>query len=86
MIGKVLGRRDGLIVASKVGADPNPGGKIPLKLAQRPEQLRASAEDNLSSLGVDHIPVESTCGAWMSGPGSDPKAIRSSISTTSWRR
>ena len=28
-----------------------------MRLAQRPEQLRASVEDNLRSLGVDHIPV-----------------------------
>jgi aryl-alcohol dehydrogenase-like predicted oxidoreductase len=46
-----------VVVVSKVGADPNPGGRIPLRLAQRPEQLRASVEDNLRSLGVDRIPV-----------------------------
>ncbi len=57
MIANVLRSRDGIIVASKVGADPNPGGKIPLRLAQRPEQLRASVEDNLRSLGVDQISV-----------------------------
>ncbi|MGC7101008.1 aldo/keto reductase [Amycolatopsis lurida] len=48
---------DGVVVVSKVGADPNPGGPIPLRPAQRPEQLRASVEDNLTSLGVDRIPV-----------------------------
>ena len=57
IIARVLRSRDGIIVASKVGADPNPGGKIPLKPAQRPEQLQASVEDNLRSLGVDQIPV-----------------------------
>jgi aryl-alcohol dehydrogenase-like predicted oxidoreductase len=72
MIGKVLGRRDGITVASKVGADPNPGGKIPLKLAQRPEQLRASVEDNLRSLGVDHIPVVNLRRLDV-GPGLRPK-------------
>jgi aryl-alcohol dehydrogenase-like predicted oxidoreductase len=48
---------DGVVVVSKVGADPDPGGPIPLRSAQRPEQLRASVEDNLRSLGVDQIPV-----------------------------
>ncbi|MBP2330682.1 aryl-alcohol dehydrogenase-like predicted oxidoreductase [Kibdelosporangium banguiense] len=48
---------DGVVVVSKVGADPNPGGTIPLRPAQRPEQLRASVEDNLKSLGLDQIPV-----------------------------
>ncbi|SFW79222.1 aldo/keto reductase [Amycolatopsis australiensis] len=48
---------DEVLVASKVGADPNPGGPIPLRPAQRPEQLRASVEDNLRSLGIDRIPL-----------------------------
>ncbi|NMH97516.1 aldo/keto reductase [Pseudonocardia acidicola] len=48
---------DGVVVVSKVGADPDPGGPIPLRPAQRPEQLRASVEDNLKSLGLDQIPV-----------------------------
>ncbi len=48
---------DGVVVVSKVGADPDPGGPVPLRPAQRPEQLRASVEDNLRSLGVDQIPV-----------------------------
>jgi len=46
---------DGVLVATKVGADPNPGGPLPLRPAQRPEQLRASVEDNLRSLGVDRL-------------------------------
>ena len=48
---------DGVVVVSKVGADSNPGGPVHLRLAQRPEQLRASVEDNLKSLGLDQIPV-----------------------------
>ncbi|SFK17877.1 aldo/keto reductase [Amycolatopsis sacchari] len=48
---------DGVVIVSKVGADPDPGGRIPLRLAQRPEELRASVEDNLKSLGVERIPV-----------------------------
>ena len=57
LIGRVAREKAGIIVASKVGADPNPGGKVPMLPAQRPEQLRASVEDNLRSLGLDHIPV-----------------------------
>ena len=45
-----------IVVATKVGGDPAQG-KIPVKLAQRPEQLRASLEDNLLSLGLDQIPL-----------------------------
>ncbi|MFI0539479.1 aldo/keto reductase [Streptomyces sp. WSLK1-3] len=48
---------DGVVVVSKIGADPDPGGPIPLRPAQRPEELRASVEDNLVSLGLDQIPV-----------------------------
>lgn len=48
---------DGVVIVSKVGADPDPDGPIPLRPAQRPEQLRASVEDNLTSLGLDQIPV-----------------------------
>ncbi|MFD7427627.1 aldo/keto reductase [Streptomyces sp. NPDC059818] len=48
---------DGVVIVSKVGADPDPGAAIPLRPAQRPEQLRAGVEDNLGSLGLDCIPV-----------------------------
>ncbi len=56
-IREAFGPQDDVLVVSKVGADPNPGGRIPLRPAQRPEQLRASVEDNLTSLGLDRIPV-----------------------------
>ncbi|GLY37704.1 oxidoreductase [Amycolatopsis sp. NBRC 101858] len=48
---------DDVVVVSKVGADPDPGGPIPLRLAQRPAELRASVEDNLRALGLDRIPL-----------------------------
>src|SRR5262245_40471669 len=47
--------QDGVVVVSKVGADPDPGGTVPLRPAQRPEELRASVEDNLKALGLDQI-------------------------------
>jgi aryl-alcohol dehydrogenase-like predicted oxidoreductase len=35
----------------------DPDGPMPIRLAQRPEQLRAEVEDNLTSLGLDQIPL-----------------------------
>ncbi|MEV4176649.1 aldo/keto reductase [Nonomuraea sp. NPDC049709] len=55
VIREALRPEDDVLVVTKVGADPNPGGRVPLRLAQRPEQLRASVEDNLRSLGVDRL-------------------------------
>jgi pyridoxine 4-dehydrogenase len=52
--------------------DPDPGGRLPLRLAQRPEQLRASVEDNLRSLGVDQLPVVNLR-RLDSGPGLRPE-------------
>ncbi|MFC5909239.1 aldo/keto reductase [Streptacidiphilus monticola] len=57
VIRKALRPQDDVLVVTKVGADPDPGGRPPLRLAQRPEQLRASVEDNLRSLGVDRLAV-----------------------------
>jgi len=48
---------DGVVIVSKVGADPNPDGDLPLRPAQRPHQLRASVENNLAALGLEQIPV-----------------------------
>ncbi len=45
------------VVVTKVGATPDSGGPLPLRLAQRPEELRASVEDNLRSLGTDRLAV-----------------------------
>ncbi|WP_369191810.1 aldo/keto reductase [Streptomyces sp. R08] len=57
VIREALRPEDDVLVVTKVGADPDPGGPMPLRLAQRPEQLRASIEDNLRSLGVDRLAV-----------------------------
>src|ERR1700760_482338 len=40
--------QDDVMVVSKVGAEPAPG-PVRLRLAQRPEQLRACVEDNLAA-------------------------------------
>lgn len=58
LIREAIRPEDGVLVVSKVGATPDSsGGRLPLRLAQRPEELRASVEDNLTSLGVDQVPV-----------------------------
>ena len=57
VIRETLRPGDDVLVVTKVGADANPGGRPPLRVAQRPEQLRASVEDNLRSLGADRLPV-----------------------------
>ena len=46
---------DDLVVASKVGAERDGGGK--LVPAQRPEQLRAQIEANLATLGSEQVSV-----------------------------
>lgn len=48
---------DGVTIVTKIGADPNPQGPVPLRFAQHPAELRASIEVNLSSLGLDQLPV-----------------------------
>ncbi|MER6528028.1 aldo/keto reductase [Streptomyces sp. NPDC001508] len=57
LIREAIRPQDEVVVVSKVGADPDPNGPLPLRPAQRPEQLRASVEANLTALGVDRIPV-----------------------------
>ncbi|MET4781397.1 aldo/keto reductase [Glaciihabitans sp. UYNi722] len=54
---QALSPADDALIVSKVGAEPNPDGRPPLRLAQRPEELRASVENNLTSLGLDRIPL-----------------------------
>ena len=54
---EALRPEDDVVIVSKVGADPDPDGPAPLRHAQRPEQLRASVEDNLKTLGREQIPV-----------------------------
>lgn len=46
-----------LVIVSKVGARYTGEQPIPLTAAQRPAELRAAVEDDLSQLGLDRIPV-----------------------------
>lgn len=57
IIGEAVRETPGAVVVTKVGAEPAPEARIPLRPAQRPEQLRASIEDNLRSLGVEQLAV-----------------------------
>lgn len=52
---RALADNDAAIVATKVGADPNPGGPVRLRPAQRPHELRASVEANLRQLGRERL-------------------------------
>jgi pyridoxine 4-dehydrogenase len=46
-----------LVVVTKVGATPDPGGPVELRLAQKPAELRSQVEDNLRSLGAERLDV-----------------------------
>ncbi|WP_405991916.1 aldo/keto reductase [Streptomyces sp. NBC_00986] len=72
VIREALRPEDDVLVVTKVGADSDPGGHPPLRLAQRPEQLRAGVEDNLRSLGVDRLQVVNLR-RLDSGPGLRPE-------------
>ncbi|SDT34633.1 aldo/keto reductase [Microlunatus soli] len=48
---------EGVVIVSKVGAVPDPGGQPPLRPAQHPAELRAAVEDNLRALDTDTIGV-----------------------------
>jgi aryl-alcohol dehydrogenase-like predicted oxidoreductase len=57
VISEAFGATEDVVVVSKVGATPDPAGPLPLRLAQRPEELRASVEDNLRTLGRERVDV-----------------------------
>ncbi|MFF9496844.1 aldo/keto reductase [Streptomyces flaveolus] len=57
VIREALRPQDDVLIVSKVGAVSDPGGPFPLRVAQRPEELRAGVEANLATLGIDRIPV-----------------------------
>jgi len=57
LIREAIRPEDGVVVATKVGARPDPGAPIPLRVAQHPEELREDVEANLTSLGLEQIPL-----------------------------
>ncbi|HXW80414.1 MAG TPA: aldo/keto reductase [Acidimicrobiales bacterium] len=52
---QALSEDDEAVVVTKVGATVDPGTRIGARLAQRPDELRATVEDNLRSLGRDRL-------------------------------
>lgn len=75
-VGRIIaGRRDEVVVSSKVGNEVTPDGAITGKLNGRPEYIRAAVEATLSRLGTDrldlyylhrvdpNVPVEESFGA-----------------------
>jgi aryl-alcohol dehydrogenase-like predicted oxidoreductase len=57
LIREAIRPEDDVLVVTKVGATPDSAGPHPLRLAQRPEELRTAVEDNLRSLGLDRLPL-----------------------------
>jgi aryl-alcohol dehydrogenase-like predicted oxidoreductase len=57
VIGDAIRPEDGVTIVTKIGADPDPDGPLPVRSAQRPLELRASVEENLRTLNIEHIPV-----------------------------
>jgi aryl-alcohol dehydrogenase-like predicted oxidoreductase len=56
IVGRAVGARDSVVIATKVGA-VRTSGPVPLRPAQRPDELRASVENNLRTLGRDRLDV-----------------------------
>jgi pyridoxine 4-dehydrogenase len=63
---------DDLVIVSKVGARFTGDEPIPLGAAQKPAELRAAVEDDLSQLGLDCIPVVNLRRMDL-GPGIEPE-------------
>lgn len=49
--------RDDLVIVSKVGAKSATGGALPLAAAQRPAELRAAVDADLTQLGLERVDV-----------------------------
>ncbi|RCG26362.1 aldo/keto reductase [Streptomyces diacarni] len=57
LVREAIRPEDGVLVVTKVGATADSGGPLPLRLAQRPEELRAEVEANLAALRLEQLPV-----------------------------
>ncbi len=80
---EALGATDDAVVVDQGRRHPRPRRRFPLRLAQRPEELRADVEANLPSPGHRPPRRASTCAAPTPAPDSGPRVIRWSTSTTS---
>ncbi|HXY43156.1 MAG TPA: aldo/keto reductase [Acidimicrobiales bacterium] len=54
---QALAGSEHVVVVTKVGATVDPGAAVGVRLAQRPEELRTTVEDNLRSLGRERLDV-----------------------------
>lgn len=57
LIRRAVRPEDDVLVVTKVGALKNPGGPIPLRPGQKPDELRRAVEDNLRTLGRERLDV-----------------------------
>jgi aryl-alcohol dehydrogenase-like predicted oxidoreductase len=57
LIREALRPQDDVLVVTKVGAASTPGGPLPFRIAQRPEELRAGVEAEIATLGTEQVPV-----------------------------
>ena len=57
LIRRAIRTEDDVLVVTKVGALKNPGGPIPLRPSQKPEELRQAVEDNLRTLGRERLDI-----------------------------
>ena len=57
LIRRAIRTEDDVLVVTKVGALKNPGGPIPLRPGQKPEELRQAVEDNLRTLGRERLDI-----------------------------
>ncbi|MGP3934455.1 aldo/keto reductase [Nonomuraea sp. KM88] len=72
LIREAIRPEDGVVVVTKIGADPDPDGPLPLRAAQRPEELRASVEE-----GIAWVPFFPLGGAFPQMPKvTDEPAVR----------
>ncbi len=84
VIRKVLSPGNGLVVASKIGADPDPQGKIQLNLRSVPHSSGRVSKTTSSAWAWSKSPW-SICVVPMLDPVLSQRAISSSISKTKWR-
>ncbi|GGQ34546.1 oxidoreductase [Streptomyces griseomycini] len=57
LIREALRPGDDVLVVTKVGAASDHAGPFPMRVAQRPEELRAGIEAELTTLGMEQVPV-----------------------------
>ncbi|WP_155060343.1 aldo/keto reductase [Streptomyces blattellae] len=78
VIREAIRPQDDVLIVSKLGATSDPDGPVPVRLAQRPEELRAEIEAELTTLQLEQIPVVNlrrVDGAHMGPPVPDDQVV-----------